>query len=107
MLGVDEGAHAAGLLRLGDAVQGERGLARRLGAVDLDDAPARQAAHAKREVEPERAGRDGVDLDRALALAEAHDGALAERALDLSDRRVQGALPVREIHAATHSPAPP
>jgi hypothetical protein len=42
VLGVDEGADAAGALRLGDGVQGERGLARRLGAEDLDDAAARQ-----------------------------------------------------------------
>src|SRR3546814_2684438 len=42
MLGVDESAGAADLLGLGHHVQRERGLARALGAVDLDDAPARQ-----------------------------------------------------------------
>ena len=62
VLGVDERAHAAGALRLGDRVQRQRGLARRLGAVDLDDAAARQAADAEREVERDRAGRDDVDL---------------------------------------------
>ena len=68
-----------------------------LRAVDLDDPAARQAADAERQVEAERAGRDGLDLDRAAALAELHDRALAEGSLDLPDRRVQGALPVASI----------
>ena len=97
VLGVDEGAGAAGLLGLGDAVQSERGLARGFGAVDLDDPAARQAADAEREVEAERAGGDGLDLDRLVALAEAHHRALAEGALDLPDGRVQGALPVARL----------
>ena len=58
VLGVDERAHAAGALRLGDRVQRQRRLAGRLGAVDLDDAAARQAADAERDVEADRAGRD-------------------------------------------------
>ena len=66
VLGVDEGADAAALLRLGDRVQGERGLAGGFRAVDFDDAPPRQAADAERDVEPERAGRHGLDLDRLL-----------------------------------------
>ena len=64
------------------------------GPIDLDDAAARQAADAEREVEAERAGGDGLDLDEAVALAELHHRALAEGALDLADRRVQRALPV-------------
>ena len=62
VLGVDEGAHAARALRLRDRLQGQRGLARRLRAVDLDDAPARQPADAQRQVQPDRAGRDDGDL---------------------------------------------
>ena len=89
MLGIDEGADAALLLGLGDGVQGQRRLARRFRPVDLDDAAARQAADAERDVEPERAGRDGLDLHRLLALAEPHDRALAEGALDLRERRVE------------------
>ena len=58
VLGVDERRDAAGRLRLGDDLQRERRLAARLGAVDLDDAPARHAADAERGVERERAGRD-------------------------------------------------
>jgi hypothetical protein len=51
VLGVDERADAARLLRLGDHVQRERRLARRLRAEDLDDAAARHAADAERVVE--------------------------------------------------------
>ena len=57
VLGVDEGRGAALLLALGDDLQRQRGLARGLRTVDLDDAAARQAADAERDVEPERAGR--------------------------------------------------
>jgi hypothetical protein len=64
VLGVDEGADAALLLRLGDGVQRERRLARGFRPVDLDDAPARQAADAERDVEAERARRNRLDLDR-------------------------------------------
>jgi hypothetical protein len=53
VFGVDEGAGAADLLHLRDDLQRQRGLARRLGAVDLDHAAARQPADAERDVEPE------------------------------------------------------
>ncbi len=44
---------------------------------------------------PERAGGDGVGVDRLLALAQPHDGALAEGAIDLAERRLEGALLLR------------
>jgi hypothetical protein len=93
VLGVDEGADAALLLRLGDGVQRQRRLARAFRPVDLDDAAARQAADAERDVEAERAGRDRLDLDRLLVLRRAHDRALAEGALDLGERGVQRLYP--------------
>ena len=89
MLGIDEGADAAALLRLGDAMQRERGFARGFRPVDLDHPAARQAADAERDVEPERARGDGLDLDRLAALAEAHDRALAEGPLDLGQRGIE------------------
>ena len=64
VLGVDEGADAAAPLRLGDDVVDERRLARGLRAEDLDDAAARQAADAEREVERERSRRDGARSTR-------------------------------------------
>ena len=86
---VDERADAAELLGLGDHVVDERRLARGLRAEDLDDAPARDAADAEREVQRQRAGRDRVDLDLRARVAHAHDGALAELALDLGKRALQ------------------
>jgi len=77
VLGVDEGGHAAGLLRVGDGVQGDGRLARGLRAVDLDDTAAGQSADAQRDVERH-------DLDRRAGLvAQTHHGALAVRAVDL------------------------
>jgi hypothetical protein len=87
VLGVDERARAAAALGLGDDVQGERRLARGLRSVHLDDAAARKAACAERDVEPQGARRDRRDLGERLPLAEPHDGALAELLLDLRDRR--------------------
>jgi len=62
VLGVDERRRAALLLNFRDDLQGQRRLARRLGPVDLDDAAARQAADAEREVEAERARRHDLDV---------------------------------------------
>ena len=98
VLGIDEGADAALLLRFGQAMQRERGLAGGFRPVDLDHAAARQAADAERDVEPERAGGDGVDVHRLVVLAEPHDRALAEIALDLGERGIQG---LRFIHGGT------
>src|SRR5256885_6243676 len=86
----DEGGVADRLLGLGEAVQRERGLAGGFRPVDLDHAAARQAADAERDVEPERAGRDRVDLHGLVVLAELHDRALAEGALDLGQRGFKG-----------------
>jgi hypothetical protein len=93
VLGVDERRDPTGCLRVGDRVQGHRGLARAFRAVDLDDAPARQAADAERHVQSDRAGRD--DFDRHVgAIAEAHHRALAVLLLDLCQGDVERLLPV-------------
>ena len=98
VLGIDEGADAALLLRFGDGVQRERGLAGGFRPVDLDHAAARQAADAERDVEPERAGGDRLDVHRLVVLAELHDRALAEGALDLGERGIKG---FRLVHGRT------
>jgi hypothetical protein len=61
-------------------VQRQRGLARGFRPVDLDHAAARQAADAERDVEPERAGRDG--LDGADVIAQIHDSTTIRPFLD-------------------------
>ena len=92
VLGVDERTDAAELLRLGDHVVDERRLARGLRAEDLDDAPARHAADAEREVERERARGDRLHAHLRALVAHAHDRALAELALDLRERALQGGV---------------
>src|SRR5207253_561158 len=85
VLGVDESGRPAGLLRRGDDVKREGGLAGRLRAEDLDDPPARKAAYPKGHVHGERARRDDVDLLAGVG-AELHDRALTELLFDLLDR---------------------
>ena len=97
VLGVDEGADAALALLLGDDVQRQRGLARALRPVDLDDPALRQAADAERDVEADRAGRDRLDVERGRR-SEPHDRALAEAALDLRQRGFERLL---LVHAAS------
>src|SRR5690606_12759722 len=84
VLGVDERGDATVLLRVRDRVQRDRRLARGLGAVHLDDASARQAADAERDVERDRARGDDLDGSTPV-VAEAHDRPLAELAVDLSE----------------------
>ena len=89
VLGIDEGADAAALLGLGDAMQRQRRLARGFRPVDFHHPAARQAADPERDVEAERAARNGLDLDRLAALAEPHDRALAEGPFDLRQRGIE------------------
>ena len=58
VLRIDERRHAARLLRLGNHLQRQRGLARRLRPVDFDDAAARHAADPKGIVDADGAGRN-------------------------------------------------
>ena len=94
VLGVDEGAGAARLLRLGYDMQRQGGLARAFRAVDLDDTALRHAADAKRDVEPERPGGDRLHRRYLAAAAELHDRALAEGAFDLRQSGIKRLLPV-------------
>ncbi len=97
VLRVHERDLAPGLLRVRHRVQGQGRLARGLGAVDLDDAAARQAADAECHVERGRPGRD--DLDGLLRpVAHAHDRALAELPFNLCERGIQGLLAVGSCH---------
>src|SRR5690606_22012790 len=58
----------------------------------------RQAADAEGNVEPERAGRDRLDLDGLVVLPEAHDRAFAKGTLDLCQRGIEG---FRLVHGTT------
>ena len=82
VLSVDEGRVATSLLGVGDSVQGDRRLTGGLGSVDLDDTAAREASDAEGDVEGK--GTRGDHLDgRAIVIAQAHDGALAELLINL------------------------
>jgi hypothetical protein len=71
------------LLRLGDHMQRQRGLARAFRAINLDDATARQAADAQRDIEPQRAGGDRLDLTSLGWSPSRIDRPLAKGAVDL------------------------
>ena len=88
VLGVDEGADPAARLGLGDDVVDEGRLPGGLGPEDLDDAAARDPAHAEGDVQGQRAGGDRLHVDRA-DVSELHQRALPEVLLDLLDRRLQ------------------
>ncbi len=83
VLGVDVGGGASRLLHLGDDLQRQRGLARGLGPVDLDHAAAGQPADTQRDVEPQRARRDDLEVVLDLGIAHFHDRSLAELLFDL------------------------
>ncbi len=82
VLGVDEGGDAAGLLGPGHDVQGQRGLAARFGAEDLDDAALGNALAAQGDIQRQAAGRNAFDLHGG-ADAQRHDRAFAELLFDL------------------------
>ena len=88
VFGVDEGRDAARLLRLGDGVDRQCGLARRFGAVDFDDAAFGVAADAEGHVEGDRPRGDHRNVIDFRAV-HAHDRPLAEVLLDLLHHRVQ------------------
>src|SRR5205807_313496 len=59
---------------------------------DFDDAAARHAANAEREIDADGAGRNGFDRLNGALLSEAHDRAFAELLLDLADGQFDGFL---------------
>ncbi|MPM24495.1 hypothetical protein SDC9_70978 [bioreactor metagenome] len=86
MFGVDDGAFAAGALRIGDHMQTDGGFAGGFGTENFHDPPARHAADAERQVERQRSGADGGDIPGiSRRIAEAHDRPLAEFLFDLGD----------------------
>ena len=78
------------LLRLGDDVQRQRRLAGGFRPVNLHDAAARQAADAERDIEPERAGGDGLHVHRLVVLPSRMMEPLPNWPLDLAERGGKG-----------------
>ena len=92
VLRVDEGAGAALFLHFRDDLQGERRLTRRFRTVDLDDAAARQTAHAERKVKAQGARGHRLDVLDFGAVGHAHDGALAELLFNIGKRDAERLL---------------
>ena len=82
VLRVDECTGAAVALALGNDLQSQCGFTGRFRPVDLNDAAARQAADAQRDIQAQRASRDGGNGFFAL-VAKAHHGAFTKLALYL------------------------
>ena len=91
VLGVDERGHATVLLRVGDHMQRQRGLARRLRAIDLHNASTGQTADAQSSVEGQRTGGNHLDV-LFRPISQTHGRALAELLLHLGQRRIERIL---------------
>ena len=99
VLHVDEGRHAAGLLRFGDHLQRDRGFAGRFRAENFDDAAARKSAHAQRVVERNGAGRNRRHRHDGFLRPQPHNGAFAELLFNLAERESEGACAFFFVHA--------
>jgi hypothetical protein len=87
---IDEGGRAAQLLHFGNNLQGEGGLAGGFRTIDFDHSAARQAAYAKRNIQPQGTSRDGLNVAHHIMVAEAHHRAFAKLFFNLAQRGVQG-----------------
>ncbi len=93
VLGIDESGVSTHRLRLCHHLERQCRLARRFGAIDLDDPSAWHPPDSQRVVDADRPGGDARDRCHRAFLAEPHDRALAELLLDLTDGDVDGAGP--------------
>ena len=93
VLRIDKRCSPAGLLRLGDNMEGQRRLSRGLRTVDLRDPPLRNPKDARGDIEADRSGGNRLHIESA-ALSQLHDGALAVLLLNLLKRRLQRFIPV-------------
>ena len=98
VLDVDERRHAARLLRLRHHLQRDGRLARRLRPEDLDDAAAREAAHAQRRIERNGAGGNHRDRHDGVLGSQPQDRTFAELLLDLPEGQLQSARAFFFVH---------
>jgi hypothetical protein len=98
VLRVDERRDTSEVLGLGDDLECERRLAAGLGAVDLHDTTARDAADAEGSVEREGTGGDRGHRADVGVLAETHERALAELLLHLLLGDVEHLVDLLAVH---------
>ncbi|QTK78213.1 hypothetical protein AT6N2_C0285 [Agrobacterium tumefaciens] len=89
MFGIDEGADAALLLGFRNGLQRQRRFTRAFRTINFNDTPLRQTADAERDIQAERARRNGFHFNHIFIGTELHDRSLAERPFDLGERRFQ------------------
>ena len=91
MLGVYEGRHSSGLLRLGYGVEGDSGLSGALGPKDLDYPSAWKSAYAKRDVKWKYSG--GYHIDSCFErIPQPHYGPFAKPAANVLNGQLQDIL---------------
>ena len=84
MLYVDEDSFAAGFLCFGYNMESNGGFTGAFRAIDLNDTASWHAADTQRNVQRQRAGRDGFHIE-GCGLAQFHNSALTELFFDLGD----------------------
>jgi hypothetical protein len=99
---VDKGRQTAGLLRLGDDLQADGRLAGGLGAEDLADAAAGNAADAQRGIEADGASRDYGNRYHCLFGAEPDNRPFTKLFFDLCKGKFYGfAAVIGDCHGGT------
>ena len=93
VLGVNKRGNAAVLLRGCNSVQRNSGLTRRLRAINLYDAPARETANTKSDIDCGITGRNGLNR-WAVVIAQAHHSAFAVILLNHGHCGIEGLLAV-------------
>ena len=88
MLGIHKRRQPARLLRLGDDLQRNRRLARRLRPKDLNHPPPRNPAHTQRRIKRDRPRRNDRNRHNRLFAAQPHDRAFAKLLFDLRERQL-------------------
>ena len=90
VFGVNVRRQPAQTLRLRHNMNGQRGFAGRLAAVNLRDPAPRQSPHPQRQVQRQRPGGDGVGNQMRHLLVAAHHRPLAVIFLDAPQGKLQG-----------------
>ena len=84
MLRIDESRNATHLLSLGNRMNGQRRLTRRLRSVNLDNSSSREASRSKCNVHRKGTGRNHLNILVHTGVPQLHDGALSAILLYLS-----------------------
>jgi hypothetical protein len=92
-----ERAHAPQRLCFGDDMQAERRFTRTFGAINFDHTPARDSAHAQRQINGQRTGRDHLDVEMSC-ITQPDDGTIAKPFGQVRERIFKGFLACLVYH---------